>query len=143
MRLVECVPNFSDGRNEKVINAIGDAIKGVAGAKLLDVDPGFSTNRTVVTFVGEPDVVVEAAFQAISTAARLIDMRIHKGEHPRMGATDVCPFVPVSGMSMEECAKLAERLGKRVGEELKIPVYLYANAARTADRVSLADIRKG
>ncbi len=143
MRLVECVPNFSDGRNEKVINAIGDAIKGVAGAKLLDVDPGFSTNRTVVTFVGEPDVVVEAAFQAIATAARLIDMRLHRGEHPRMGATDVCPFVPVSGVSMEECAELAERLGKRVGDELDIPVYLYANAAKRADRISLADIRKG
>ncbi len=143
MRLVECVPNFSEGRNEKVINAITDAIKGVAGINLLDVDPGWSTNRTVVTFVGEPDAVVEAAFQAISTAAHLIDMRKHKGEHPRMGATDVCPFVPVAGVTMEECAELAARLGERVGEQLKIPVYLYAAAARVTARQSLADIRKG
>src|SRR5271166_2771764 len=96
MRLVECVPNFSEGRNEKVINAITDAIKAVEGVNLLDVDPGWSTNRTVVTFVGRPDAAVEAAFQAISVAAQLIDMRKHKGEHPRMGATDVCPFVPVA-----------------------------------------------
>jgi glutamate formiminotransferase / formiminotetrahydrofolate cyclodeaminase len=143
MRLVECVPNFSEGRNEKVINAITDAIKAVEGVNLLDVDPGWSTNRTVVTFVGEPDAVVEAAFQAISTAAHLIDMRKHKGEHPRMGATDVCPFVPVSEVTMEECAQLAERLAKRVGEELKIPVYLYANCAKRPERQSLADIRKG
>ncbi|HEY9683962.1 MAG TPA: glutamate formimidoyltransferase [Oculatellaceae cyanobacterium] len=143
MRLVECVPNFSEGRNEKVINAITDAIKSVAGAKLLDVDPGWSTNRTVVTFVAEPEAAVEAAFQAIATAAKLIDMRKHTGEHPRMGATDVCPFVPVSGISMAECAELSEKLAKRVGEELKIPVYLYAEAAKSPDRVSLADIRKG
>lgn len=143
MRLVECVPNFSEGRNEKVINAITDAIKSVAGAKLLDVDPGWSTNRTVVTFVAEPEAAIEAAFQAIATAAKLIDMRKHTGEHPRMGATDVCPFVPVSGISMAECAELSEKLAKRVGEELKIPVYLYADAAKSPDRVSLADIRKG
>lgn len=143
MRLIECVPNFSEGRNEKVINAIADAIKSVAGANLLDIDPGWSTNRTVITFVGEPDVVVEAAFQAIKTAGSLIDMRTHKGEHPRIGATDVCPFVPVTGVTMEECARLAERLGERVGEELGIPVYLYAEAARSDDRISLADIRKG
>lgn len=143
MQLVECVPNFSEGRNEKVINAIADSIKSVQGANLLDIDPGWSTNRTVFTFVGEPDVVVEAAFQAIKTAAALIDMRNHKGEHPRMGATDVCPFIPVSGITMEECARLAERLGERVGKELAIPVYLYAEAAKRPDRVSLADIRKG
>ena len=143
MRLVECVPNFSEGRNEKVINAITDAIKAVAQVKLLDVDPGWSTNRTVVTFVGDPEAAVEAAFQAISTAAKLIDMRKHTGEHPRMGAADVCPFVPVSDISMEECAALAEKLARRVGEELKIPVYLYAAAAKRPDRVSLADIRKG
>jgi glutamate formiminotransferase/formiminotetrahydrofolate cyclodeaminase len=143
MRLVECVPNFSEGRNEKVINAIADSIKAVNGVKLLDVDPGYSTNRTVVTFVGEPESVVEAAFQAIATASKLIDMRKHSGEHPRMGATDVCPFVPVSGISMEECAALSETLAKKVGEELKIPVYLYANAAKRPDRESLADIRKG
>lgn len=143
MRLVECVPNFSDGRNEKVINAIADAIRGVSGVSLLDVDPGWSTNRTVITFVGEPEAAVEAAFQSISAASNLIDMRRHSGEHPRMGATDVCPFIPVSGISMEECAALAEQLGKRVGDELKIPIYLYAEAAKREDRRSLADIRKG
>jgi len=143
MRLVECVPNFSEGRNEKVINTIADAIKGVDGVSLLDVDPGWSTNRTVVTFVGGPNEVVEAAFQAIKASSSLIDMRRHHGEHPRMGATDVCPFVPVKGISMEECAALAEKLGQRVGEELGIPVYLYARAARIPARESLADIRKG
>lgn len=142
MRLVECVPNFSEGRNKKVIDAIADSIKAVAGVSLLDVDPGFSTNRTVITFVGDPDCAVEAAFQAICKASQLIDMRKHRGEHPRMGATDVCPFVPVSGITMEECAELAERLGKRVGE-IGIPVYLYGEAARTAERKSLADIRSG
>jgi glutamate formiminotransferase/formiminotetrahydrofolate cyclodeaminase len=143
MRLIECVPNFSEGRDEKVIAAITDAIKAVSGVKLLDIDPGFSTNRTVVTFVGDPESVLEAAFQGIKMAKQLIDMRKHTGVHPRMGATDVCPFVPVSGVSMEECTALAERLGQRVGEELKIPVYLYANSARRSDRQSLADIRKG
>jgi len=143
MRLVECVPNFSEGRNQKVINAIADAMRAVEGASLLDVDPGASTNRTVMTLVGEPEAVLEAAFQGIACAAGLIDMRIQKGEHPRMGATDVCPFVPVSGVSMEDCARLAERLGERVGRELGIPVYLYAEAARCEERKSLADIRKG
>ncbi|HEY9677151.1 MAG TPA: glutamate formimidoyltransferase [Drouetiella sp.] len=143
MRLVECVPNFSEGRNEKVINAIADAIRSVSGVNLLDVDPGWSTNRTVITFVGDPESAVEAAFQSIAAASNLIDMRRHSGEHPRMGATDVCPFIPVSGITMEECAKLAEQLGKRVGDELKIPIYLYAEAARREDRRSLADIRKG
>jgi glutamate formiminotransferase/formiminotetrahydrofolate cyclodeaminase len=143
MRLIECVPNFSEGRNEKVINAIADSIRAVDGAKLLDVDPGWSTNRTVVTFVAEPEVALEAAFQAIATASKLIDMTKHSGEHPRMGATDVCPFVPVSEATMDDCVDLAHKLGKRVGEELKIPVYLYANAAKRADRGSLADIRKG
>ncbi len=143
MRLVECVPNFSEGRNEKIINAIADAIRAVSGVNLLDVDPGWSTNRTVITFVGDPQAAVEAAFQSIAAASHLIDMRRHRGEHPRMGATDVCPFIPVSGISMEECAKLAEQLGKRVGEELGIPIYLYAEAARREDRRSLADIRKG
>ncbi|MCC7527880.1 MAG: glutamate formimidoyltransferase [Candidatus Melainabacteria bacterium] len=143
MRLVECVPNFSDGQNEKVINAISDAIRSVQGVSLLDVDPGWSTNRTVITFVGSPEVIVEGAFQAIKTAQGLIDMRKHKGEHPRMGATDVCPFVPVSGVTMEECVKLAGKLGERVGKELGIPVYLYAEAAKTEDRQSLAEIRKG
>lgn len=143
MRLVECVPNFSEGRDRKVIDGIADAIRTVNGVSLLDVDPGVSTNRTVITFVGEPDAAVEAAFRAIAKASNLIDMSNHHGEHPRMGATDVCPFVPVTGITMQECAQLAERLGKRVGEELGIPVYLYAEAAKRADRKSLADIRKG
>lgn len=143
MRLVECVPNFSEGRNEKVINAIADAVRSVQGVSLLDVDPGWSTNRTVITFVGTPEVIVEGAFQAIKTAQSLIDMRNHRGEHPRIGATDVVPFVPVSGVTMEECVKLAEALGERVGRELKIPVYLYADAAKSEDRRSLADVRKG
>jgi glutamate formiminotransferase/formiminotetrahydrofolate cyclodeaminase len=141
--LVECVPNFSEGRNEKVINAIADAIRGVAGVKLLDVDPGFSTNRTVVTLVGSPDEAVEAAFQGIARASQLIDMRKHHGEHPRMGATDVCPFVPVSGLTMADCVELAKKLGERVGRELGIPVYLYSAAAATPERESLADIRQG
>ncbi|HEY9712914.1 MAG TPA: glutamate formimidoyltransferase [Chroococcales cyanobacterium] len=143
MRLVECVPNFSEGRKQDVIEAIAAAIREVDGVSLLDVDPGASTNRTVVTFVGDPDSAVEAAFKAIASAERLIDMRQHKGEHPRMGATDVCPFVPVAGVTMQDCVKLAERLGERVGSELGIPVYLYAEAAKSNDRVSLADIRKG
>lgn len=143
MQLVECVPNFSEGRNEKVIDSIADAIRAVAGVNLLDVDPGFSTNRTVVTFVGQPDGVVEAAYQAIARASQLIDMRKHRGEHPRMGATDVCPFIPVSGITMEECVKLAQQLGEKVGRDLGIPVYLYGEAARTPARRSLADIRQG
>lgn len=143
MQLVECVPNFSEGRNEKVIDSIADAIRAVAGVNLLDVDPGFSTNRTVVTFVGQPDSVVEAAYQAIARASQLIDMRKHRGEHPRMGATDVCPFIPVSGITMEECVKLAQQLGEKVGRDLGIPVYLYGEAARTPARRSLADIRQG
>ncbi|HEY9785049.1 MAG TPA: glutamate formimidoyltransferase [Candidatus Obscuribacterales bacterium] len=143
MRLVECVPNFSEGRNEKVINAIADAIRSVQGINLLDIDPGWSTNRTVITFVGEPEIIVEAAFKGISAAQGLIDMRKHSGEHPRIGATDVCPFVPVAGVSMEDCVKLAEELAARVGRDLGIPVYLYAEAARREDRRSLADIRKG
>ncbi len=143
MRLVECVPNFSDGRNQKVINAIADAITAVEGVRLLDVDPGKSTNRTVVTMVGEPEAVSEAAFQAIARAAQLIDMKTHKGEHPRIGATDVCPFIPISGLTMEDCAELARKLGKRVGDELGIPVYLYAEAASSPERRNLADLRQG
>lgn len=143
IRLVECVPNFSEGRDRKIIDAIADAIAAVSGVRLLDVDPGASTNRTVMTFVAPPELIVEAAFQAISKAAQLIDMRRHRGEHPRMGATDVCPFVPVTGVSMEDCVKLAEELGKRVGAQLGIPVYLYAEAARKDSRRSLADIRQG
>lgn len=143
MRLVECVPNFSEGRNQKVINAIADAMRAVEGVNLLDVDPGASTNRTVMTLVGEPDAVVEAAFQGIVVASKLIDMRFQKGEHPRMGATDVCPFIPVADVTMQDSVKLAEKLGERVGKELGIPVYLYGEAARKVERRSLADIRKG
>ncbi len=143
MRLVECVPNFSEGRSQKVLDAIAEAIVSVEGVRLLDVDPGKSTNRTVFTFVGEPEPVSNAAFLAISKAATLIDMRTHKGEHPRMGATDVCPFIPIAGISMQECAALAKALGKRVGAELGIPVYLYAEAAQSEERRNLADLRQG
>ena len=143
LKLVECVPNFSEGRNQKIIDAIAAAVRSVEGVRLLDVDPGKSTNRTVFTFVGEPEPVSQAAFLAIEKAASLIDMSVHKGEHPRIGATDVCPFIPVSGMSMEDCAELARALGKRVGEELSIPVYLYASAAATPERNNLADVRQG
>lgn len=143
MRLVECVPNFSEGRNQKVIDAIAESISAVEGVRLLDIDPGKSTNRTVFTFVGEPELVSEAAFLAIGKAATLIDMRQHKGEHPRIGATDVCPFIPIAGLSMEECAALAHALAKRVGEELGIPTYLYAEAAKCDERRNLADIRQG
>jgi len=143
MPIVECVPNFSEGRNTAAIDQITQAISGVEGAVLLDVDPGQATNRTVMTLVGEPDAVVEAAFQAIKTAAEVLDMRTHEGEHARMGATDVCPFVPVSGITMEECAELARKLGNRVGEELGIPVYLYEHAASRPERQNLAGVRKG
>lgn len=143
MPLVECVPNFSEGRNKKVIDAIAESIKAVEGVTLLDVDPGRSTNRTVMTFVGEPDYVLEAAFQSIAKASALIDMRQHKGAHPRLGATDVCPFIPVAGLSMEDCAQLARTLAKRVGSDLRIPVYLYAEAAATKERKNLADVRQG
>src|SRR5436309_12079791 len=142
-KLIECVPNFSEGRDPDVIRQITDAIESVDGVSLLDVDPGASTNRTVVTFVGDPDATVEAAFRAIRKAAELIDMRKQKGAHPRMGATDVCPFIPVSNVSWEEAIECANRLGKRVGEELKIPVYLYERAATDKSRANLAAIRAG
>jgi len=143
MKLVECVPNFSEGRDENTINSIVNEIRSTSGVWLLDVDPGADTNRTVVTFVGSPDAVLEAAFHAIRKASEVIDMREHKGEHPRMGATDVCPFVPVKDVSMEECIEIAKRLGARVSEELKIPVYLYEEAATEEKRRNLANIRKG
>lgn len=143
MPLVECVPNFSEGRNPKIIEAIATTIKSVEGVRLLDVDPGKSTNRTVFTFVGEPEPVSQAAFLAIEKAGQLIDMTQHKGEHPRIGATDVCPFIPIADISMEECAELARKLGKRVGDELGIPVYLYASAASSPERNNLADVRQG
>jgi glutamate formiminotransferase/formiminotetrahydrofolate cyclodeaminase len=142
-RLVECVPNFSEGRDPQVIGRITESIESVEGVRLLNVDPGKATNRTVVTFVGEPEPVVEAAFRAIRTAGELIDMRRHQGEHPRMGATDVCPLVPVAGITMEETARLARTLGERVGRELGIPVYLYEAAQTDAARSSLSVIRAG
>ncbi|MCX6553477.1 MAG: glutamate formimidoyltransferase [Candidatus Aminicenantes bacterium] len=142
-KIVECVPNFSEGRDLAVIDQISAEIKKTAGVELLDVDPGRDTNRTVVTFAGSPDGVLEAAFQAIKKAAELIDMSKHSGAHPRMGATDVCPFVPVAGVTMAECVEIAKKLGRRVAEELAIPVYLYEEAAGSEERKSLAYIRAG
>src|SRR5205823_6483954 len=142
-KLIECVPHFSEGRDPDIIRQITDAIASADGVSLLDVDPGATTNRTVVTFVGTPETVVEAAFRGIQKAAELIDMRKHTGAHPRMGATDVCPFVPVSNVTWEEAIECARRLAKRVGEELKIPVYLYERAAATPARANLAIIRAG
>lgn len=142
-RLIECVPNFSEGRDPEKIKAITDAISEVKGIKLLDVDPGEATNRTVVTFVGTPEDVVEAAFQGIRKAAEVIDMRGHHGAHPRMGATDVCPLIPVAGMTLEECAALSRELAKRVSEELGIPTYCYEAAAFTPERKNLAVCRAG
>ena len=142
-KLIECVPNFSEGCDLNVIRQITDAIESVEGVSLLDVDPGASTNRTVVTFVGSPEAAVEAAFRGIKKAAELIDMRRHKGAHPRMGATDVCPFIPVSNVSWEEVITCANQLGKRVGEELNIPVYLYERAAKDKARANLSVIRAG
>ncbi len=142
-KIVECVPNFSEGRNKEVLDAIANSVKAVEGATLLDVDPGFATNRTVFTFVGSPDAIKEAAFQAIKTGGELIDMREHSGEHARMGACDVCPFIPVSGITMEECVELSKEVGKRVAEELHIPIFLYEHSATKEDRQNLASIRKG
>src|SRR5436853_548336 len=142
-KLIECVPNFSEGRDQNVIQHITDAIESVDGVSLLDVDPGATTNRTVATFVGSPDAAVEAAFCGIKKAAELIDMRKHKGAHPRMGATDVCPFIPVSNVTWDEAIACAKQLGKRVGDELKIPVYLYEKAAKDPSRANLAVIRAG
>ncbi|HWB90495.1 MAG TPA: glutamate formimidoyltransferase [Puia sp.] len=141
--IIECVPNFSEGRNPGIIRQITDVIEAVAGVRLLNVDPGKATNRTVVTFVGSPSAVVEAAFQAIRVAGELIDMRRHIGEHPRMGATDVCPLIPVAGISMEETALWAQRLAERVGKELQLPVYLYEAAQPDKTRSNLSVIRAG
>ena len=141
--LVECVPNFSEGRDARVIKQITDAIEGVAGVRLLGVEAGADTNRTVVTFVGPPGAVAEGAFAAIVRASQLIDMGHHRGAHPRLGATDVCPFVPVEGITMEECAVIARQVGARVGAELGIPVFLYEAAAARPERKNLADIRRG
>lgn len=142
-QIVECVPNISEGRNKEVIKQVTDEIEAVKGAKLLDVDPGEATNRTVITFVGTPDVVVEAAFRCVKKAAQLIDMRQHHGAHPRMGATDVCPLIPVSGITLEECAELARKLAERIATELQVPCYCYEAAARTPERRNLAICRKG
>lgn len=142
-QLIECVPNFSEGRDPEIIKMITDVVETVDGVKLLDVDPGKATNRTVVTFVGEPAPVIEAAFLAIKKASEVIDMSTHSGEHPRMGATDVCPLIPIANISMEETVEYAKQLGKRVGEELNIPVFLYESAASKADRKNLATVRAG
>lgn len=142
-KLIECVPNFSEGRDPQIIRQITDAIASADGVSLLDVDPGETTNRTVVTFVGTPKATVEAAFRGIKKAAELIDMRKHIGAHPRMGATDVCPFIPIGDTDWKEAIACAKELGKRVGEELKIPVYLYEKAAKDPSRANLAVIREG
>ena len=142
-RIIECVPNFSEGRNKEVISQITAAIEAAADIKLLDVDPGEATNRTVVTFVGEPEAVVEAAFAGVKRAAELIDMRQHKGAHPRMGATDVLPLIPISGITLEECAVLARQLAERISTELAIPTYCYEAAAKNEERKNLAVCRQG
>ncbi|MDX2069646.1 MAG: glutamate formimidoyltransferase [Haliscomenobacter sp.] len=141
--LLECVPNFSEGRNPELIEAIAASIRQVKEVSLLHVDPGFDANRTVMTFVGPPLAVVEAAFQSIRTAAQVIDMRQQQGAHPRIGATDVCPLVPIKGLTMEEAVKLAQQLGQRIGIELNIPVYLYEYAATAPHRRNLAHVRQG
>ena len=142
-QLIECVPNISEGRDLDKIHTIANIVETVEGVKLLDIDTGAATNRTVITFVGEPEQVIEAAFILIKKASELIDMSKHHGEHPRFGATDVCPLVPISGITLEETAKYAHKLGRRVGEELDIPVYLYEKAAQEAKRVNLANCRSG
>src|SRR3954467_2941910 len=142
-QLIECVPNFSEGVDLHIIRQITDQVESVEGVKLLNVDPGKATNRTVVTFVGTPDAVINAAFLAIKKAAEVIDMSKHKGEHPRMGATDVCPLIPVSGITMAETAEFARILGKRVGNELQIPVYIYEHAQVNTSRNNLSVIRAG
>ncbi|MGC1390991.1 MAG: glutamate formimidoyltransferase [Bacteroidales bacterium] len=142
-KIIECVPNFSEGRDMGIIKQITDVIEEVEGVKLLDVDPGKDTNRTVVTFVGNPDAVAEAAFRAVKKASEVIDMSKHHGAHPRMGATDVCPFVPVSGITMEETVSVAHKVAERIGDELGIPVYCYENAASRPERKNLANCRSG
>src|SRR5258708_19218682 len=141
--LVECIPNFSEGRRSEVIEAIVAAIKGAGAVRLLDTSSDVDHNRTVVTFVGNPEAVESAAFAAIKTAAQLIDLDVHRGEHPRMGATDVVPFVPIRDVTIADCVAMAQRLGRRVGEELNIPVYLYESAATRPDRENLENIRRG
>ena len=143
MKIIECVPNFSEGRDTLIIDKIIEPIKSNDKVELLDVDPGFDTNRTVVTFIGNPNDVIEVAFKCIKAASKLIDMSKHSGEHARMGATDVCPLVPVKDVSMKECIELSKKLGEKVGKELNIPIFLYENSATQKDRINLASIRKG
>ena len=142
-KIVECVPNFSEGKNRKVIDAIFNAAKSVKSVKVFELESNSDHNRMLFTIVGEPDDVLASVFESIKVATKLIDMEKHKGEHPRIGATDVVPFVPVSGVSMEECVELAKKLGKKVGEELKIPVFLYEEAANRQEYRNLADVREG
>ena len=142
-RLIECVPNFSEGKNTEIIHSITSEVESTQGVTLLNIDPGKATNRTVVTFVGSPEIIAEAAFQGIKTASEQIDMSKHKGAHPRMGATDVCPLVPVSNVKKEECIEISKLLAKRVGDELKIPVYLYEDSAQVPKRKDLSYIREG
>ena len=142
-QIIECVPNFSEGRNMKVIDSIADSIEEAGGVKVLNIDPGAATNRTVITFAGSPESVVEAAFQAVKKAGELIDMRLHHGAHPRLGATDVLPLVPVSGITVEECAELARKLAERIYTELGIPCYCYEAAAFKPERKNLAVCRAG
>ena len=141
--LVECVPNFSEGQNQETIEAISASIRSISGVRLLNVEPDKDYNRTVVTFIGESEAVLETAFQATKTAAERIDMTKHKGEHPRIGAVDVVPFVPISGVTMNDCVQLANAFGKRVASELDIPIYLYEYASHARHRKNLSDIRKG
>ena len=142
-KLISCVPNFSEGRDDAVIAAITDQVETVDGVKLLDIDPGQATNRTVVTFVGEPEAVIESAVRAVGKATELIDMSQHSGAHPRFGATDVCPLVPVSGVTMEETVEYARQLAQRLGDELGLTVYCYENAATSPGRRNLAVVRQG
>ena len=143
MKLVECVPNISEGRRPEIYNAVAAAAASISGVTLLNVDPGADTNRTVITFVGDPEAVLEAAFQLVRKGVELIDMTKHRGAHPRLGAVDVVPFIPISGVTMDDCVALARRLGERVGKELRVPVYLYEHACSAPHRRNLADIREG
>ena len=143
MKIVECVPNISEGRRPEIYHAVAEAAASVSGVTLLNVDPGADTNRTVITFVGAPDDVLEAAFRLVKKGVELIDMTTHRGAHPRIGAVDVVPFIPVANVTMDECAELARRLGERVGRELSVPVYLYEYAASHPSRRNLADVREG
>ena len=142
-KIIECVPNFSEGQNTDIIDKIASSVQSTRNVKLLNVEPDRDYNRTVITFAGEPPAVKEAAFKAISTAAELIDMSRQRGEHPRIGATDVCPIIPVANVTKNECIKLSDELGKDVGEKLGIPVYLYEDTAKSAERRNLENIRKG